>query len=82
MLAAEAKDLRDRASVMEAHGARMAGDAEAERAAIIAASDFRIGQTVRTLYGDRKIVKVNAKSLLIEGAFGPIRVEKHLAEAV
>lgn len=81
-LAAEAKDLRQRADAMEARGARMAGDAEAEKEAIIAASDFSVGQTVRTLYGDRKVVKVNAKSLLIEGAFGPIRVEKHLAEAV
>lgn len=79
-LAAEANELRERANAIEARGARMAGDADAERNAKIAASDFRVGQTVRTLYGDRRIIKVNAKSLLIEGAFGPIRVEKHLAE--
>jgi hypothetical protein len=81
-LAAEAKELRDHADTMEKRGARMAGDTDAEREAKVAASDFRVGQIVRSLYGDRKVVKVNAKSLLLEGAFGPIRIEKHLAEAV
>lgn len=80
-LAAEAKELRDRAAAMEARGARMSGDAEAEKEAAIAASDFAVGQMVKTLYGVRKVVKVNAKSILIEGAFGPLKVEKHLAEA-
>ncbi len=81
-LAAEAKELRDHADAMERRGARMAGDADAERAAKVAALEFRVGQTVRSLYGERRIVKVNAKSLLLEGAFGPIRIEKHLAEPV
>lgn len=81
-LAAEAKELRERADAMEERGARMAGDAAAEREATIAASEFRVGQTVRTLYGDRKVVKVNAKSIMVEGSFGPLRVEKHLAEVV
>ena len=81
-LAAEAQELRHHADAMAKRGARMAGDADAERAAKVTASDFRVGQTVRSLYGERKIVKVNAKTLLLEGAFGPIRVEKHLAEPV
>lgn len=80
-IAQEAKEIRMRADAMEARGARMAGDAQAEKEAAIAASDFRVGQMVETLYGVRKVVKVNAKSILIEGAFGPLKVEKHLAHA-
>jgi hypothetical protein len=80
-IAAEAKELRDRADAMEARGARMAGDAAVEREEAIAASDFAVGQMVNTLYGTRKVVKVNAKSILIEGSFGPLKVEKHLATA-
>lgn len=81
-LAAEAKELRERADAMEARGARMAGDADAEREARVATTAFYVGQVVRSIYGDRRVAKVNAKSLLIEGAFGPIRIEKHLAEPV
>lgn len=81
-LYAEARELRATASALEAGGVRMAGDAAAEREAAIAAADFSVGQLVKTLYGVRKVVKVNAKSILIEGAFGPIRVEKHLAGEV
>lgn len=77
----EAKELRSRADAMEARGARMAGDAAAEREEAIASADFQVGQMVNTLYGVRKVVKVNAKSILIEGSFGPVKVEKHLAEA-
>lgn len=80
-LYAEAKELRECANGMEARGARMAGDAAAERDAAIKAYDFSVGQMVSTLYGVRKVVKVNAKSILIECAFGPVKVEKHLAQA-
>lgn len=78
----EAKALRERADAMEAKGARMAGDAAAERETAIASSSFTVGQMAKTLYGVRKIVKVNAKTILVEGSFGPLRVEKHLAEAL
>ncbi|WMT90104.1 hypothetical protein [Pelagibacterium sp. H642] len=78
----EAKALRETADSMEARGARMAGDAAAEREAAIAAADFKVGQMVRTLYGVRKVVKVNRKSILIEGGMSPVSVPKHLAEAV
>ncbi|ODU28762.1 MAG: hypothetical protein ABS88_11280 [Sphingopyxis sp. SCN 67-31] len=77
-----AKLLRERANRLISAQPRVAGDAKAERDAKIVASDFHVGQEVRTLYGVRKIVKVNAKPILIEGALGPVRVEKHLAEAV
>lgn len=77
----EAKELRSQADTMEVRGARMSGDAAAEREEAIASADFEVGQLVSTLYGVRKVVKVNAKSILIEGSFGPLKVEKHLAEA-
>lgn len=77
----EAKELRSQADSMEARGVRMAGDAAAEREEAIASADFVVGQSVSTLYGVRKVVKVNAKSILIEGAFKPISVPKHLATA-
>lgn len=77
----EAKELRAQADAMEARGARMAGDAATEREEAIASADFSVGQMVSTLYGIRKVVKVNTKSILIEGAFKPISVPKHLATA-
>lgn len=80
-IAAEAKALRDGADAMEVRGVRMAGDAAAEREEAMAAADFMVGQLVKTIYGVRSVVKVNTKTILIEGSFGPIRVEKHLAQA-
>lgn len=80
-LYAEGKSLLDAADAMTARGVRMAGDAAAEREAVIAAADFKVGQMVSTLYGVRKVVKVNQKSLLVEGAERPLSVPKHLAQA-
>lgn len=81
-LTSAANDLRARADSMERRGAVMAGDASAQREAKTRDTLFTVGQTVRSIYGDRKVVKVNAKTILIEGALGPIRLEKHLAEVV
>jgi hypothetical protein len=81
-IAAEAKELRDRANTMEARGAVMAGDADAERAAKAAAIEVRVGQIVNTIhYGPRKVLKVNTKTILVEGSFGPLKVEKHFIAA-
>lgn len=78
----EAKKLRDMADAMEARGAVMAGDAEAERRAKIASTDVAVGQIVdTTFYGLRKVLKVNAKTVLVEGAFGPLKVEKNYIRA-
>lgn len=77
----EAKELRSQADAMEARGVRMAGDAAAERDEAINSAEFAVGQLVDTLYGVRKVVKVNAKSILVEGSLGPLKVEKHLARA-
>jgi len=81
-IAEEAKKLRDMAEAMEARGAVMAGDAEAERQAKIASTDVAVGQIVdTTFYGRRKVLKVNQKTVLVEGAFGPLKVEKHFIRA-
>lgn len=77
-IAAEAKALREKADAMEARGAVMAGDAKAERLAVVESTEVRVGQLVNTtFYGVRKVLKVNAKSVLVEGAFGPLKVEKN-----
>jgi hypothetical protein len=80
---AEAKDLRDRADAMQARGAVMAGDAGRRRAEVSAAIVVSVGQTVDTVhYGIRKVIKVNAKTVLVEGSFGPLKVEKHFIRRV
>lgn len=77
-IAAEAKALREKAEAMEKRGAVMAGDAEALRQAKIASTEVVVGQVVdTTFYGRRKVLKVNAKTVLVEGAFGPLKVEKN-----
>jgi len=81
-LAAEATELRARADVMESRGAVMAGDAAAERVAKIEATEIAAGQFVdTTFYGVRKVLKVNKVSVLVEGAFGPLKVEKQFLRA-
>lgn len=81
-IAAEAKALRDKADTMERRGAVMSGDADAERQAKIAATDVQVGQIVNTIhFGLRKVLKVNAKTVLVEGSFGPLKVEKQFIRA-
>ena len=81
-IANEAKELREKADSMERRGAVMAGDAEASRQKVIENTVVSIGQMVNTThYGVRKVLKVNAKSVLVEGAFGPLKVEKQYVRA-
>lgn len=81
-IAAEAKALREQADAMKKRGAVMAGDAAAEREAKIAATEVQVGQIVNTIhFGPRKVLKVNKKSVLVEGSFGPLKVEKHFIAA-
>lgn len=78
----EAKLLRDNASSMEARGVVMAGDAEAARQSKIASVDVHVGQMVNTtFYGIRKVLKVNQKSVLVEGGAAPLKVEKQYIRA-
>lgn len=77
-VAAEAKALRDKADAMKKRGAIMAGDAEVERQEKISATEVAVGEVVdTTFYGLRKVLKVNAKTVLVEGSFGPLKVEKN-----
>lgn len=78
----EAKELTAKADHMERSGVRVAGDAERERQAVIASSDFSVGDMVTTLYGVRKIIKVNAKTIKIESSSGGLIVPKNLAKLV
>jgi hypothetical protein len=78
----EARELREQAAHLRASKVRVAGDAQAKKDAIVAASDFKIGDKVQTLYGVDEVIKVNRKTIVIPGGFGPIKVEKHLARKV
>lgn len=81
-IAAEAKRLRDAADAMERRGAVMAGDAAVVRAEAVAACEVAVGQIVDTThFGLRKVVKVNRATVLVEGAFGPLKVEKQFIRA-
>jgi hypothetical protein len=56
----------------------MAGDADVAREAKIASVEINVGQIVNTVhYGPRKVLNVNKKSVLVEGSFGPLKVEKN-----
>jgi hypothetical protein len=80
---AEAEALRTKADAMESRGAVVAGDAQSRREKIIASVEVQAGQIVNTtFYGLRKVLKVNAKSVLVEGSFGPLKVEKQYVRAV
>lgn len=78
----EAARLASEASRLETTPVRVKGDAAAEKERHAASLDVRVGDTVRTVYGDRRVAKVNAKSIVIEGFTGQIRVEKHLVSLV
>jgi len=81
-IAAEARAMREKAAAMEKRGAVMSGDAAVDRAAKIAAKEVHVGQIVNTVhYGLRKVLKVNTKTVLVEGSFGPIKIEKHFLAA-
>lgn len=79
-LTERAKQMRDKSANLKAMAARNAGDAEKERqvardkiSSLVAVGDF-----VSSIYGVRKVLKVNAKSLRIEGMGAPITVDKSL----
>ena len=55
----------------------MAGDAKAAHDARVDACAVEAGQMVdTTFYGVRRVLKVNRVSVLVEGAFGPLKVGK------
>ena len=76
-LGAEATKLRKEADRLEAQGVRVAGDAKAAHDARVDACAVEAGQMVdTTFYGVRRVLKVNRVSVLVEGAFGPLKVGK------
>lgn len=81
-LRTEAYRLADEAARLKATPVRVKGDAAAEKERYAASLDIRVGDMVRTVYGDRRVAKVNAKSIVIDGFTGQIRVEKHLVSLV
>lgn len=78
----EAEDYERRAHELETNGPRVAGAAAAKREKAIAECSVNVGDSVSSIYGVRKVIKVNAKTVLIEGAFGPVKIEKHLIRVV
>lgn len=77
LIAAEAEELSKRASRLEERGAVMAGDAQRKREEVIAACDVKPGDLVdTTLYGVRCVLKVNRKTVAVEGGLGPLTVCK------
>ena len=77
-----ADEYERRANELEANGPRVAGAAAAKREQAIAECVVRVGDSVSSIYGVRKVIKVNAKTVLIEGAFGPVKIEKHLIRVI
>lgn len=78
----EATKLERQVRDLETNGPRVAGAAAARREKAIAACSVQVGQMVSSVYGIRKVTKVNVKTVSIEGAFGPIRIAKHLIRPI
>jgi len=76
----KAKDYRDKAKNLRAMASRNKGDAEREREAARQALNLSPGDMVSTLFGVRRVVKVNAKSIRVEGVSSAI--EKHLVRRI
>lgn len=81
-LYSEAKALFDKADHMERAGVTMAGDAAKARDEKVAACSVQVGQMVNTThYGIRKVLKVNQKTVLVEGSYGNLKVAKEFIKA-
>lgn len=79
-LAAQADRAAEKAANLQAMASRNKGDADRARAAARDSLDVQVGDTVRTLYGDRTVTKVNTKSIRVAGVSAPI--DKSLAKLV
>lgn len=83
-LQAKAKAHREKAAELRRMATTNAGDAEARRAVYRAAMDgvIEVGMYVDCIYGVRMVEKVNAKSLRLAGALGPITIDKALCRVI
>lgn len=79
-----AKDHRAKAAELRRMAARNKGDAERARQTIRDAVSAAIEpwMYVDSIYGVRKVLKVNAKTLRLEGALGPLTIDKSLCKVV
>lgn len=73
---ARAKGYREKAASLRALAARNKGDAEREKETIRQSLDLVPGDLVSAMFGVRRVTKVNAKSIRVEGV--SIAIEKHL----
>lgn len=78
----KAAGYRSKAGNLRAMAARNAGDAERERVGKRAALDavLSVGDEVQTLFGVRRVTKINVKTVRVEGV--SCAIEKHLCRRV
>lgn len=78
----KAKNYRGRAANLRAMANRNVGDAERQRQAARSALDsvLAVGDEVSTLFGVRRVTKINAKTIRVEGV--SCAIEKHLCKRV
>ena len=83
-LEVKAKAHRAKATELRRMAGTNAGDAAAARNAHREAltSIIAVGDMVESVYGVRRVVKINTKSLRIEGALGAITIDKSLCRKV
>lgn len=83
-LQAKAKTHRAKAAELRRMASRTLGDAAAARDEHRSklTSILAVGDMVDCIYGVRRVEKINAKSLRIEGALGPITIDKSLCRRV
>ncbi|GEM_PF-2818427 len=82
-LRTKAASFRDRAASLRRLSETNAGDAAKQREAkrsVLAV--IQPGVLVSSVYGVRRVLKVNTKSLRLEGALGPITIDKSLCRLV
>lgn len=83
-LGQKAKRFREKAANLGRLANANAGDAaarhEAERQAVIAA--LQVGDFVDCVYGRCEVVKINRKSLRLQGRFGQVVIDAHLCKKV
>ena len=83
-LEAKAKAFRTKAAELRRMASTNAGDAERariDRREHLTAT-LAVGDLVESIYGVRRVVKINAKTLRLEGALGPVTIDKALCRRV
>lgn len=81
-LSNRAKRLREKAANLTRLATTNAGDALARHKAADQAviSAVSVGDMVSCVYGNVTVVKINRKSLLVQGRFGAVKIDAHLCK--